>query len=326
MRIEDTRIFMGGLLTQQNAGMEQTNKGVLNFFNRNASQPDKVEQKRQEAQQKAMNLVKDVFTAEKSIDDDLKERAAKVEEAESTILAAQKELNAIEDGKAQLKQTYGITDDCQEQKDLELLEKRRDMFAGSGEKLTEEEWERLAEIDKQGKTEYQRMSLEMDASGAPYRETIKESKKVAMEENIIIREIGLARLKSSPMVEASNQAEEVMKAANKEIIGMIMEDGKDTADEKIEEVKEEQDKVEEEQEQKEEQIEEIQRKSEEMEEAVAQRREENKDGVELPEIPMDRLLELDSIKTEVKQEVNNMLNEMKVLTEELKGSVVDTDI
>lgn len=327
MKIDNTRIFAGEYMTRLNSGAMQQNKG-LNLFSTNENSQDKIQQKRQEAREKAMGLMKDVFVAEKTIDDDLEERVARREEAKQTILAAYDELGAIEDQKAELKKTYGITEDCQEQKDLELLEKRRDsMKIDSNIVLTKEDWEELARIDEAGLTEYQRLSLEADASGAPYRDTIKEANKVIKEENIMIRGILQARLGSNPMVDAAAQAEEIMESANKEILGMILDEGKEKVDQNMEEIKEELDAAEEKQEVQEERIEEIQLEQEQMEEAIAARREAKKDDkIDLPEIPVEYLLELDTLKTEMKHEVDKMLHDMKLVMEDLKGSVVDSEI
>lgn len=329
MNIENTRIYAGGFMNNQNSvGRFNNRENTMKFFSNSQDTQDKVLQKRQEAREKAMGLVKDVFAAEKSIDDDLKERAARRDEAQQDILSARAGLREIEERKKELMKEYGITEDSQEQADLKLLEKRRDsMTIGSDVVLTEEDKKRLAQIDKEGMSEYQQLSLEADASGAPYRTTIKEATKVILEENAIIRAIGLERLKSHPMTEAMAQAEEIMAGANKEIIGIIMDEGKAVVDENLEETKEDMEAAEEEKKEQEEHIEEIQQKNEELEAAVEKRREENKKSdITLPEIPVDQLLELDAVKTEVQQEVKNILSEMKMLTEDIKGTVVDTDI
>ena len=134
------------------------------------------------------------------------------------------------------------------------------------------------------------------------------------------------RLKSAPMVGAAQQAGEIMESANKEIIGMIVEDGKNTVDEKMEEIKEDMEEAKEEKEEQDERIEEIQQRNEELEAAYQEQREEQKNKVEILDMPTEQILGLNEIKSDIKQEVNNMLTEMKLLAEDVKGSMVDTGV
>lgn len=323
MKLGQTRLFAGDILAnpmnmQKNQGM------ILRPFQRLQSE-DKIAQKKQQAREQAMGLVKNVFEADKAIDDDLAARAGKIENSKGEIAKAKEELKAIEQTKDELKKEYGITPDSQEQKDLELLEKRRDsMKIGSTIELTKEEKERLAVIDEQGLTDYQKRSLEQDSYGEVFRKTIDDETKVILEEQIIMREIGLERLKKNPMVEASKQAEEIMQAANKEIIGMVLQDGKDKVDEDMAETKEKMDEAKEKQEETEEQIEKIQERAEEMQAIYDRQKEEHeRNKVDLPDLVTDKLLELDSVKSDVQQEVDKMMMDMKLLAEDLKGTVVD---
>lgn len=325
MRIGETRLFAGDIMV--NPVSMQQNKGValLPFQRGQNESSDRIAEKKKQARQQAMGLVKSAFEADKSIDDDLAARANKIQASKDEIAKAKEGLKEIAANKEELKKEYGITPDSQEQKDLELLEKRRDSLKiDSKIELTKEERERLAVIDEQGMTEYQKRSLEQDSYGGVFEKTINEETKTILEEQIVMREIGLNRLKSDPMVEASRQAEDVMLAAGKEIIGMVLQDGKEKVDEDMAEVKEKLDAAKEEQEEKEEQIEKIQERADEVEAMYdRQKKEHEKNKVELPDYVTERLLELDAVKSDVQQEVDKMLTEMKLLAEDLKGSTVD---
>ncbi len=298
MNIEDTRIFMGGIFNQQNSVMGQNNQNTMgyihssnaqqnalkSFYNGNVQQ-DEILQKRQEARKKAMGLIKDVFVAEKAIDDDLKERQTKVNEANQEIQTALDELKEIEKQKEELKNIYGDTE------------------------------------------EYQRLAAEVDAYGEPFRMTIEDAKKVIVEENAIIRGVRLERLKSQPMTEATKQADEIMASANEEIIGIIVDAAKETVDVNMEEAKEEMEAAKEDAEELEEQVEKVQQRNDELEASIeARRKEKQSDDMVMSDIPVEQMLELDAIKTEVKQEVENIIHEMKLLTEDLKGTVVDINL
>lgn len=323
----NTRLFIGNFLNPQMNSTENKKKPFQFNMGNNQAGQDKVAQKRQDAREKAMKLMKDVFSADKQIDDDMAERAGRVAEAENAILDANSQIKALDQEKEKLKETYGITEDSEEQQDLKLLEKRRDsMKPDSDIKLTEDEKARLAEIDAKGMTDYQKASLEIDSLKGPYNKTIEESQKIIKQENAIIRETSLNRLKSAPMVGAAQQAGEIMESANKEIIGMIVEDGKNTVDEKMEEIKEEMKEAKEEKEEQDERIEEIQQRNEELEAAYQEQREEKKNKVDILDMPTEQILGLNEIKSDIKQEVNNMLTEMKLLAEDVKGSMVDTGV
>lgn len=323
----NTRLFIGNFLNPQMNSTENKKKPFQFNMGNNQAGQDKVAQKRQDAREKAMKLMKDVFSADKQIDDDMAERAGRVAEAENAILDANSQIKALDQEKEKLKETYGITEDSEEQQDLKLLEKRRDSMKPDSEiKLTEDEKARLAEIDAKGMTDYQKASLEIDSFKGPYNKTIEESQKIIKQENAIIRETSLNRLKSAPMVGAAQQAGEIMESANKEIIGMIVEDGKNTVDEKMEEIKEEMEEAKEEKEEQDERIEEIQQRNEELEAAYQEQREEQKNKIEILDMPTEQILGLNEIKSDIKQEVNNMLTEMKLLAEDVKGSMVDTGV
>ena len=64
----------------------------------------------------------------------------------------------------------------------------------------------------------------------------------------------------------------------------------------------------------------------ELEEAKRKEREERREQAEIPEVPMQELLSLEQVRGEMKQEVDNMLTEMKLLAEDIKGSMVDEEL
>lgn len=325
------RLFAGGWVNnsqaQGTANQNQNRRTMGAVFARHQNTQDKVAQKKLDAREKAMKIVSSAFQADKTIDDDLASRASKIENSKSEILAAQAEIRALNAKQKEYMEQYGVEADSQEQQDLELLRKRRDsMKPDSDIVLTEEEQERLAQIDEEGMTEYQKISLENDSYKAPFQKTIEENRKVVLEEQQIMTKISLERLKSDPMVGAAKQAEDEMAAANKEIISMVLGDAKDKVDEDMQEIKEDRKESKEEKEEEEARIEEIQQRNEELEAAAQNRRAENKHKSEMLDISTDQIIELDAVKSDVQQELDNMLFDMKILAEDLKGSVVDAKL
>lgn len=309
MRIQDkdVSINIGSLLQKQSEASVTGKKRNGTFFAGNLNQTkDSIEEKRKEAQQKALKVIGDTFSREKKMDDDLQERRDKISELEASNLEAQKELQKIEESKNELRESYGVKEDSQEQKDLKLLEKSRDSEKlGSNITLTGEEEERLKKIHEAGLTEYQQRSLDMDKSGEIYRKTLDENNSKIIGENAVIRGTKLERLKSSPMMKATDMAEDIVDAASDEIIGMLIQEAKDHVDEVQEEAQEK--------------AEEKAEKEEEKEEKIQAAKEDRLENEKI-------LIEAQSDTKDVQKELEEIVKKMKLLEEDLKGTTVDENI
>lgn len=283
--IENARLYVGGTI-EQSADKQvekniQTSEKVRVFAGGIGKQhplDTQIEEKRATAMEKAKKLLSDVFAAEKSIDDDLAERANRIKESEQTIVDANKELAVLEEEKIKMKEQYGIT----------------------GEE-TEEELP----------VEYKMQRDELTRYGEPQRQAIKEAQDIIEEERKVIAAITVERLKSDPMVETSKQAEELLTSAEEEIAGMV-------TDAAVEHVQEEAKKAKKKQEAEEEKAE--------LEEVKRKEREERRKEVELSDVPVQELLNLEQVRGELKQEVDQMLVEMKLLAEDIKGSMVNEEL
>ena len=142
---------------------------------------------------------------------------------------------------------------------------------------------------------------------------IDKNKEEMLVENAIIRGVKLERLKSAPMVKAQNEADAILDAASKEVIGMIMEEAKDTMDEKSKEEQEKAEKLEE--------------RREEQEAFIEKQKEKRKETEELLEnMPMEELVHMGQLKDEIKQEIKNIVSEMKLVAEDIKGALVDESV
>ena len=275
---------------------------------------DPIQQKREQAQKQAMKIIGDTWANDQKIDNDLDNRREKVREYQKEIGAANDELLEIKNNRAKLREDMGIAEDSQEEQDLKLLEKEIDSRkAGSDIHLTKEEQERIAQIKANGLTEYQERSLAMKSGGALYEKEIEEASQKMQGENAAIKSTELERLKKDLMVGAQKAADEILEQASDQIVGMLMEEAKDHIDEEMEEKKEAAEKAEEKKEEEEERVE----KQDEKKEQEEQFREQIKDSTELM-TKSDELLE------DVQKEVKKILDEMKLLEEDLKGASVDT--
>ncbi len=320
MRIDkNVTIFAGDVQSGSNADKAQKDgstpeKNKKTIFagdlNGDFNLRDRIQQKKEEARKQAMKLVGDAWDNERAIDDDLNSRREHIKELEQQNEGIQAELKDIEKQQEDLKEIYGVADDSQEQKDLEILRKKK-----NGEALTQEETGRYGEIASSEPTEYQKRQLDLDDLTRNKQTQLQKNQQDIIVENAIIRgtKQELRGMKRSPMQEAAAQAEQIMDAASDEIVSMVMQDAKEHLDE--------------EQAEREEQAEAIKEKREEQEEILEKRREKKEELEELTEsLPMDEMLKLENAKTDIQQEVQNIVDKMKLVAEDIKGSMVDTSI
>lgn len=301
-------------------------------------QNDVVTKRMQRARKKALKMISDAWEGDKKIDKsivDMKDKVARLHDKEK------ENLDIIAEGdeqKEKIRQEYGVSMDSEEQKDLELLEKRADAGRNpSGIHLTQEEEERLALLDEQPLTEYQERCLRIDK----YQETYETRNDQINEEiqgyNAAIRNIKIERLKYQEMVKAQKNADAVMDAAGKDVLGLLVAEGKEHVDEeleeKIEEAKdkaeekaEEEEKIEErreEQEALEERIDEAHENSEEREAQRKDAEERAREDGDLLDAMIDAGMGGVSATSDVQSDIKDMLHKMKLLEEDIKGSMVD---
>ena len=154
-------------------------------------------------------------------------------------------------------------------------------------------------------------------------EGISEYNKQAMDaenaltaENAVIRQTKIERLKSNPMGEARDQADAVIDAANDEIMGMLIDEGREYIDEKQEEEKKKAEAAEE--------------KKQELEEKLEARKEDRKEQEKLTQDIVEASQELnggstDSV-TQAQQEIRDMMNRLKLVEDDVKGAAVDQGV
>ena len=274
---------------------------------------DPVVAKREEAKKKAMKIVKDAFAKEMKMDDDLNARREKIKTLEHGMGEANKSIKEIEDGRSALRDVYGVDTDSQEEQDLKLLEKEiRYKIPGNDVHFDDGDIEKIAELKKNGLTEYQQRSLEMLEHEVPYATTAYDNKQEIMVENLIISATKLERLKSDPMGKAQKQADAIMDEASKEIVGMLVDEAKEHIDEEADKEKE---KAEAEKE-----------KAEELQERIDVAKEKKKENEELTEDILEGVADATQTSTDVKaaqQEIKDMMNKMKLIEEDIKGAAVD---
>ena len=328
MRVNNTSVFVGGDTTRTGHGEQSNTSGIAvrasdktsngKSIDGSALQAkfDPVAAKKEEAKKKAMKIVGDAFANERKMDDELGARRERIKALQEEKGYASGEIKRIEDKRAALRDDYAIEEDSQEEKDLKLLEKEvRSRFPGSGVQLSKDEMDAIQKIKKNGLTEYQQRSLEMLSHEAPYVDIVYEVDKEIKLENQIVRETKLERLKSHTMEDAQKQAEEVLEAASKEVVGMLVDEAKEHIDEEAEE--------------REEKAEAEKEKQEEIEARIDAAKEKKKENEELTEDILEKVQEVSIGASDVnaaQEEIKDMMSKMKLIEEDIKGAAVDQNI
>lgn len=306
-------------------------------------QQDIFTQRKQRAQQKALKIIGDAWGGDKKIDQnvaDIRDRAVQLkdEKEENQRIVSEGEMQ-----KDALREQYNVEADSQEQKDLELLEKAADAEAhpfDADRQLTEEEMSRVADLRANGLTEYQERCLGIDDYQRIYEDRNDEINNQIAGCYASIRAIKLERLKYHEMVDAQKNADEVLEAASKESIGLLMDEAKDHVDEELEKPREEAKEKAEEKEEQEEKIEERKEDQEELEERVIEAHDKSEEREKLRREAADRSRKdaelLESMMdvgmgnvgnvSDMQSEIKNMLHKMKLLEEDIKGSTVDDQL
>lgn len=196
--------------------------GDTNFMLQN-----QIGQKKAKAQRDALRRIVDVFEADMKIDQTLKNSALHKEELAEQVKQYDAEINKLTQAQQELKEEYGITDDSEEEQNLNLIRKSlSDPFS-----VTEEDMEML---EKMGPlTKYQRASLELDAAKEVWQNLKDDAIAAHKGESSKIQGINLERLKSDPMVGAQKEAQAIKDAARDSIITMLREEAKEKIDEKF---------------------------------------------------------------------------------------------
>lgn len=300
--------------------IEQKNKALFVGdmpFGRQNDIRDRIAQKKQMRQKEAMHIVTSTYRAEKKADE---EGAGKLKSHISQLMDENEEYFVhVKDFKRQMQQAqedYDVKADSGEQKDLELRKKLYDMqkHPEKGMNLTEEEKERLANLGEM--TEYQNYAMDLYKQQDFWQTKIDDNQRVMAGETKAIRQIRIDRLQYHAMVDAEKAKEEILEAASKEIIGMLKDDAKEKIDEKTEEIKEAAEKREEKKEEQEERIEAAQEKKSQAE-AVAENISESISDM------TKQVVESDEILLDMDDEIKKLMEEEKLLIEDLKGMTVD---
>ena len=264
-------------------------------------------------------VIRDAWNSDNKAVSQRDQMAQQKEEKLKEVRECDEELKQIRESKEIVRQSYGVDPDSQEQKDLELLEKYQDYQKGvQTDDFSQEEIDRLKELQNTPLTDYQTKALQLNAQ----KDAILDKKDRAQRNVTSLTEAAadakLDQLKSQDMQKAQDAADELLDASNKDVFGMLIQDAVDNIDEKQEEEKK---KAEEAQEKRDEQQEKIDEKKEEK-----QQQEKIIEGsVEADRLEADVTVDQKGTSKleEAQQHIQTILKKNNLVNEDLKGIKID---
>lgn len=291
---------------------------------------DPIEQKKALAKKQAYKIVKDALANELKMDANVQEVKDHAAGLQADMDRAQAEIGKINDRKEALRIDSGVEADSEEQKDMELLEKREAYERGDLSKaLTEEEKKRVKALDERGYTEYQKQALEMEKRKAPYESTVNKAQNGIIADNAVIRGTRLERLKKDHILKAQNEKDDMLAAAGREVMGMLVDEAKEHMDEKSEEIKEKAEEKRAEKEAQQEKIGAAKERREEMEALADPGSGANGHTADMrplsaPKDPAtETMVQLDTKREDYQREIEEIMRKMNLMAEDIKGIKVD---
>ena len=285
------------------------------------SSKEQIEKKRKLAQKQAMKLVKDAFSGDQATKQNIEDLKAQKAEKVAEYQEKMQQIGNISAEKDKLRETYGISKDSQEQKDLELLEKYQNNKLGFfSDDFSKEEIDRLKELANEPRTEYQKQVLSLNG-----KKTALQSDADLMQQQIMVltqnqSDAKVDQLKSQDMLKAGDAAEEIQKAASDEIVGMVIADAKEKLDKELEEKKEEAEKKTEEKEEQDERIEKAKEERKEDREMI-------EGDLDAEKLQADASIQKQSVtqSEETTQRINQIMKKNHLINEDLKGIEIDVN-
>lgn len=280
------------------------NKKTINAANLNfaSGKEDAIEAKKNSARKQAMKLISDAWGRDEKTSDEIKNMQQMKADKVAELQEWKSKIKDIDSNKELLREESGVELESREQKDLELLEKYQNNINGSSfDSFSEEEVERLKELQNTPLTEYQKKALKLnDMKGSVNMEVQMAEREIATITKAITG-AKIDKLKSQDMIQAKDGAEEILDAAGKDIIGMLIEEGKENIDEAQEEAEQE----------------EIEEKDE-QEEIL-------KDEQEVQKLEVEASVDKQSVDhvEEAQKKIQQIINNNKLINEDIKGIEID---
>ncbi len=201
------------------------------------------------------------------------------------------------------------------------IEKGKDEMLAQKAELNRiaEEKEKLKGNNFLSSEEYEKELAELNKAESHFKGLIQDGKKYEDRTVQALTDIKIERAKSNPMVDAGKEAEAVLEAGGKEVIGMLFEEAKEHMETEFEK----QQQAAEEKAAKEKELEE---RIEEMRAEKKEERETETPAIEQLERSTGRMVKIAETGEAIQKELKNVVDRMKLDLEDLKGAAVDREI
>ncbi|MCI9060363.1 MAG: hypothetical protein HFH52_11455 [Lachnospiraceae bacterium] len=249
---------------------------------------------------------------------------------------AEKKKKAMQDAMDFIKQQFesdSHVDEALEECRGQIEEGKEQALAASKElKSIQEQKEQLKEEYPDGGEDYDAYMKELNEMESCWRKEMAKGQSLVADSTSAIKAMKQEALKHHGMTDAFKAAEETMKAASDEMIGMLMNEAKDTVDKELEETVEQAEEAKEEQAEQEEDMKEAQveqeKKVKELEEELEKRRRARESRSTPPSAKEHAALmqDLQNRQKEIIGATQQILEEATLLPEEIKGIMVDLNI
>lgn len=288
-------------------------------LNLGGDKDSEIDAKKNLAQKQAMKLIGDAWNrvqgmmdAKASVE---KEKSSKAEDYHEL----KNKLGDIDRNKEAMREAYGVDKDSQEQKDLELLEKYQDNKNGAFfDSFTEDEIARLKELQGKPLTEYQKNALELNSAKDAVMLELDKKKTELISLTGKITDMKLTLLKSDDVEDALEAAEQIVDAADQEIMGIMLSEGKEHIDEEAEEEQEKHEEAVEKKEELDEKIEATKEKRTEQEELIRGELEAKK-----LEANASAQKTVDSQMAQAQKSIQKIMDDNHMINEDIKGIEID---
>lgn len=299
---------------------------------------DIITDKKLKAQKDSLKTLMDQFKSDKQSDNvvsDLRDKQQLLskdnEEVTSTI-------KSLDQRSQELMDSYGITQDSEEQKNLqESEEQNMGLYLKSiknPDKMSEKDKEKLEGVFD-SLTDYQKDAFQNDAMKAIWQERASDATDKIKSIDYAISGIELEKLKTHPMVHAQEQAEDIIKDSIKDIINTLMQQTKDEVDKTTEENKNKLEKGQEEQDKKSKETEKEQEaekarqedKIKQREEEIKRNSQQNTNNYDSTQTatPVDTLIS-QADQQQLLDNIKRMAAKQNMIEDDIKGIVVDEQV
>ena len=298
-----------------------------------------VQQRQGLARKQALKVVSDAFGGEKKLDAQMQSIKDEIKRLQDEINEKTADTQANDAKLKELQEEYEIDPDSKENKELSVLAAK---MRNSNVEVSDEELSRLSEYQQKALyyvTANQQNAIDIDQAKAMQAGNVQGYADMKSE-----------RAKSQDMLNAQDAAEDIMEAANGETIALLTqeavehvdeeqkereEEAKEAAEKKKEEKKEEAKKLEKEAMQQEmienikEHAAESQRTSADSKRAIARRERAEADSMGAEDVQRTIISDgasMEETQNAVNSEITNILNRLSLLSNDVKGSTVDSQI